>query len=219
MNFQQIKTRLSKLDTSHLADANKSLRVMDAGIRPVNTGLRLIGRARTVQCHEDFLTVIQALAQAQEDEVLVIDTRHSRAAVAGEIFATEAARRNLGGIVIDGACRDVESIARISIPVYSRSVIPVSGTVSKLFDTQISIECGSVRVEPGDIVFGDGDGVIVASESELDDLIPAAEAIRQTEEIILDRMRQGVGLLEMINFDEHYANIKAGRESALRFLV
>jgi RraA family protein len=219
MNFEELKTRLRKLDTAHIADADKSVRVMDPEIRPVRTGLRLIGRARTARCHEDFLTIIKALSDSTTNEVLVIDTRNSRAAVAGELFTTEAARRGLAGIVIDGACRDAKSIAEMDMPVYSRSVIPVSGTASKLFETQIPIECGSVRVEPGDIVFGDDDGLIVASENELDDLIPAAEAIQRTEQAVLERMQRGGGLLEMLNFDEHYENVKAGRQSSLKFLL
>lgn len=219
MNFEELKTRLSKLDTAHIADADKSVRVMDPGIRPVRAGLKLMGRARTAQCHEDFLTVIKALADATSNEVLVIDTQNSRTAVAGELFTTEAARRGLAGIVIDGACRDAKALAEIDVPVYSRSVIPVSGTASRLFETQISVECGSVRVEPGDIVFGDDDGIIVASESELDELIPVAEAIQRTEQTVLERMQRGGGLLEMLNFEEHYDNVKAGRHSSLQFLV
>ena len=112
MNFEDIKQRLLALDTACVCDGNKAmraadstvkeLRVIDPAIRPIRIGLNLVGRAHTVTCHEDFLTVIKGLRDAEPGEVLVIDTQGSRRAVAGELFPTEAARKGLAGIVIDG---------------------------------------------------------------------------------------------------------------------
>ena len=95
MDFEEIKRRLSLLDTACICDANKDLRAIDPAIRPISTGLKLIGRAHTVTCHEDFLTVIKALRDAEQDEVLVIDSQGSRRALTGELFPTEAIRKQL----------------------------------------------------------------------------------------------------------------------------
>ena len=135
MNFSEMKIRLAKLDTACVTDVNKKLRVLDPQIRPVRTGLILIGMAHTVRCKDDFLTVIKGLRDSVQDEVLVIDTCGSRVAVAGELFSLEASRRGLAGIVIDGACRDTARVRELTIPVYSRSVIPISGTTSHIFET------------------------------------------------------------------------------------
>lgn len=219
MEFEEIKARLSKLDTASLADANKGLRVFDPAIRPVRTGLRLVGRARTVRCEGDFLTVIKALYDSVSGDVLVIDTQGTRAAVAGELFSTEAARRGLAGIVVDGAVRDTAKIQTLDFPVYARSVIPLSGTSAKISETQVPIQCGGVSVNPQDVVFGDDDGLIVATVSELIELIPIAEEIQRKEEAVLARMECGDSLFDMLNFHEHYENVKSGRASKLKFLL
>ncbi len=217
MTIDEIKKRLIDLDAASLADANKAVRIIDPAIRPVRLGLKLIGVAHTVRCNEDFLTVIKALQDAAPGEVLVIDTNSSRAAVAGELFATEAQRKGLAGLVIDGPCRDTAKIRTLDLPVYARNAIPVAGTTSSCFETQIPIACGGVTVNPGDILLGDDDGIIVASVAELAELIPLAEAIQAKEATILQRMEQGESLLGMLNFDEHWANVEAGQESQLGF--
>ncbi|MGF1525726.1 MAG: RraA family protein [Candidatus Competibacterales bacterium] len=219
MKLDEIKQRLGRLDTASLADANKSLRVVDSGIRPIKAGLKLIGVAHTVRCHEDFLTVIKALHDATPGEVLVVDTGDSRTAVAGELFSVEAFRKGLAGLVIDGACRDTAKLKTLGFPVYSRSITPVSGAASGIFETQIPITCGGVAVSPGDIVFGDDDGIVVAGMEELAKLLPMAETIQNKEEYILTNMGRGVGLLEMLNFEEHWSELESGKDSKLTFKV
>ncbi|MCZ6679665.1 MAG: RraA family protein [Candidatus Poribacteria bacterium] len=219
MNFDEMKQRLQGLDTACVSDANKALRVVDSAIRPIRMGLKLIGRAHTVTCHEDYLTVIKGLRDAEPGEVLVIDTQGSRRAVAGELFPTEAARKNLAGIVIDGPCRDTQTVRALNVPYYARSITPLAGTTSRIFETQIPITCGGVTVNPGDILFGDDDGILVATADELAEAIPIAEEIQWKEERTLEEMAKGISLIDMLNFEEHYALLSAGKESRLKFIV
>lgn len=90
---------------------------------------------------------------------------------------------------------------------YSRSIIPVSGSTTGIFETQVPVTCGGVTVNPGDVVFGDDDGVVIAGVTELIELLPIAEEIQRKEEYILAQMERGIGLLEMVNFDEHWKNL------------
>jgi len=223
MDVAELKQRLEKLDSACLCDAEKALRlgvrVVDPAIRPINSGLKMVGRAHTVSCREDFLTVIKGLKEASAGDVLVIDSRGSRRALTGGLFPTEAQRKGLAGIVIDGFCRDTATIRKVEIPYYVRGVTPFAGTTEHIFPTQVDVTCGGVIVHPGDWIFGDDDGLVVASDEQFAELIPLAEQIQAGEARLFDQMGKGVSLLEMLNFDEHCANLEAGKTSKLKFLV
>jgi regulator of RNase E activity RraA len=190
---------------------------MDPAIRPLRPESKLIGRAHTVTVRDDFLTVIKALKEARPSEVLVVDGQGGHRALAGELFATEASRKGLAGLVVDGAVRDADTLRKLEIAVYSRYIYPNAGTTRRVFSTQTAITCGGVEVKPGDIVFGDSDGVVVASEDELETLIPIAEEIQGKEQKILAAMGEGKSLIDMLNFDEHWENVAAQRDSRLKF--
>ena len=91
-------------------------------------GVRMAGPALTVTAEDDHLPVFSALAEAEPGEVLVIATNGGRLAVLGELFATEARRRGLAGVVIDGHCRDVHGLRALGLPVFARGTLPASGT-------------------------------------------------------------------------------------------
>lgn len=211
--------QIARLETSMLADINKSIRAMDAGIRRINPGLKLIGRARTAACRNDFLTVMRVLADAQEGDVLVIDGRGGNLALAGEMFAMEAARKKLGGIVIDGGVRDSAAMQNIDLPVYARFVHPVAGTIQHIGAIQVPVSCGGVVVSPGDIVFADADGVICGTDQELERLVEGATSVMANEEKAFAAFKQGTGLMDMLNFEDHYAARAAGRPSDLKYTL
>jgi 4-hydroxy-4-methyl-2-oxoglutarate aldolase len=219
MDFKKLKKRLSRLDTACICDATKTFRVMDPGIKPVFEGIKMIGIARTVHCRSDFLSVIKALQESQEDEVLVIDAEGDKIAFAGEMFATEAKRKKLAGMVIDGGCRDVRQIRKIQFPVYARYQTPMAGGASKIFKTQIAVQCGGVSVSPGDIIFGDDDGIVVMNEKEITSILGVAESIQGIEEKVIKKMEAKTSLFHLMNFPDHYERISKGQDSKLEFTL
>ena len=90
--------------------------------------------------------MLRALLDTEPGEVLVVDGGGGARALAGELFATGAARRKLAGVVIDGACRDTPRLATLPLPLYARWVCPAAGTAERLGETQRPVVCGGPRV-------------------------------------------------------------------------
>jgi 4-hydroxy-4-methyl-2-oxoglutarate aldolase len=205
-------SRLLAIEVSALCDADKSMPVLDPAIRAMVPDVRFAGPALTVVAADDHLPVFSALDAASAGDVLVI--KGERLAVLGELFATEAARRGLAGVVIDGYCRDVAGLRRVGLPVFARGTTPASGsTVSRAALGQ-PVVVGGLSVRSGDIVFGDDDGVVVAPASVVSAALEGAEAIGRAERAILS---SGGSLHDQTNWAEHVAALDRGESSSLAF--
>ena len=211
--------RLLRLDVSALSDADKALPVVDTAVRAMIADVRMAGLAFTVLAEDDHLPVMSALAEAAAGEVLVIATNGGSRAVFGELFATEARRRGLAGIVADGFCRDLRGLRRIGLPVFARGTTPRSGTAVSRAALGATIACGGVEVSPGDIVFGDDDGLLIARAERIAVALETAEAIGRSEQSILAAQARGEALHGLTNHDEHVAALDRGEVSALAFRV
>jgi regulator of RNase E activity RraA len=211
--------RLKGIEVSALCDADKTLPVVDPEVRAMVSDVRMAGPAFTVVAEDDHLPVLSALAAAAPGDVLVIATNGGRLAVLGELFATEARRRGLAGVVIDGRCRDLQGLRRVGLPVFARGTIPASGTTVGRTPLNAPIRCGGVEVAPGDVAFGDDDGVVIASPERIAAALDAAEAVGRAERVMLERMRRGDALPDLTNHAEHVARLDRGRDSRLEFRV
>jgi 4-hydroxy-4-methyl-2-oxoglutarate aldolase len=210
-------SRLGRLDASTVSDAGRSLRVLPAAIRPVSAGRRLLGRAVTAKARDDLLAVLGALQHSGPGDVLVVAAGGSQRAVVGELFAGEAARRGMAGIVIDGLCRDTATLNRMTMPVYARGATPRAAGAMVLPEINVPVLLGEVAVNPGDIVLGDDDGIVVATDAEMAAAIDKAEAIQFTEDTLRSAIAEGACLFDKLNFHEHVANLRAGQASSLSF--
>lgn len=203
---------------SSICDADKSLPVLDPGIRLLVPGRSLHGPARTVLAIGDHLPVLTALELAQPGEVLVVSTERSPRAVLGELFATEAERRRLAGIVVDGFCRDLAGLRRLEIAVFARGTTPASGSAVTLSTMPGKVSCGGVAISDGDIVVGDDDGVIAAPAVRIEAALSAAHEIERAEQRVLSGLRAGHGLHALTNYDEHVRRLGRAEPTQLTFL-
>jgi 4-hydroxy-4-methyl-2-oxoglutarate aldolase len=211
--------RLLGIDVSALSDADKTLPVVEPAVRAMIPDVRMAGPAFTVLAEDDHLPVMGALAEAAPGDVLVIATNGGSRAVFGELFATEARRRGLAGIVADGYCRDVRGLRDIGLPVFARGTTPRSGSTVSRAAFGATIDCGGVEVSPGDIVFGDDDGLLIAAAERLAAALDTAELIGRAERTILAAQARGEALHDLTNHAEHVAALDRGESSALAFRV
>lgn len=209
--------RLRHIDTASLSDANKALDVLPSTIRPLITGIHMAGRAVTAVANGDLMSVIGALEMGGIGDVLVVSAGEFDEAVAGELFGTEAFRRGMSGVVIDGLSRDSAALRKLGMPFYSRGVTPKAPPALAVPEIQVPLLIGDVEILPGDILVGDDDGIIVGTIAEFEAIVDAAEAIQTREKALRISIENGFSLFDTLNFAEHTQRLIAGVESKLTF--
>ncbi|MFI5310520.1 MAG: RraA family protein [Gemmatimonadales bacterium] len=174
--------RFRGLASANLADAMGRFNFMDPGIR-ARSGRTLCGLAVTVNCRPaDNLMVHKALAVAGAGDIVVVSTGgNTTSAVFGELMCHTAVAVKLGGIVVDGAIRDVEGITRLGLAAFSRTVCPGSCDKDGPGEINVPISCGGTVVAPGDIVVGDEDGVAVVPRADAEEVLQLVGELMERE--------------------------------------
>lgn len=186
-------------------------------VRPLRPDLRMVGYALTLRyipAREDLdqiatidnLTNAQRLAveSIEDGDVLVVDARGELgAAVLGEILAARVQRRGAAGLVTDGAFRDSPQIARMEMPSYARAAhATASTTLHHPVDVDVPIGCGGVMVQPGDVLVGDAEGVVVLPIGVAEEVARHAFDQEQLESYLLRRVQEGAGIRGIYPPDE-----------------
>jgi regulator of RNase E activity RraA len=155
------------------------------------TGLALHGLAVTIRCRPgDNLMVHKALEIALPGDVLVVDTcGNTGNAVFGELMGRVVVARKLGGIVVDGAIRDVAGLRTLGLPAFSRTVSPGACDKDGPGEINLPVSCGGVAVMPGDVIVGDADGVAVVPQA-------VAEEVWEGVKALVERERKRVAEIE-----------------------
>ena len=198
---------LKTLSASILSDVMDSLSLMGQAmkpfVRPLDAELVLVGRARTglympVYSHragENPYEVEIALVddlKAEEVVVLACNGPTERIAPWGELLSTAAQARGAAGCVTDGLVRDVKQIRAMAFPVFHGGFGPLDTKGrARMVERDVTVQCGGVTVQPGDIVFGDADGVVVIPRQHEADVLSRAAAKVAGENHTRDALRQG----------------------------
>lgn len=182
---------------------------LDSGIKPVYDGATLAGTAVTVKASPgDNLIIHKAITLAEPGDVLVIDANgYVETGHLGELMSASCKAHDLAGIVIDGAIRDRQDIEDMQFPVYARGVHPQGPLKQDPGSINVTISCGGVSIEPGDIVVGDDEGVSIVPKDDAEKVLEKAHEKIQSESDLRERVEEGEYLFEMSGYDELYENL------------
>lgn len=198
MHESDILHALCELSTTDLSDALDRLGIAGQclGIMPLARSFRLIGRAFTIHYVPVSIergTVGDYIDDLGPGDVVVLDNAgRLDATVWGDLLTSTAHRRGVAGTVIDGICRDIDRSIELEYPIYSRGNWMRTGKDRVRVDgINVPVSIGGVRVEPGDYLRGDGDGVVVVPASRIDVVVSAAQEIHAAEEVIRAGIAEG----------------------------
>ncbi|MCK5150509.1 MAG: RraA family protein [Candidatus Thorarchaeota archaeon] len=207
VNREQIIERTMKLYVAALSDAADEVGIgrvcMDSVIVPLTKNVRLAGFARTAKLvkspvnqpyDEEQLKIFMSLAtDAIDGDLIVIDTASATDCSAwGQVMTKIGLPRGLRGAVIDGTSRDIHDIDQVNFAVFGIGRHP--GTMRGRMDMESvgePIVCGGVTVSPGDLIFGDGDGVVVIPQARIEEVLISAEEVVSTDKWWEDKLEDG----------------------------
>jgi len=160
------------IPVANIADSMNRMSCMNAKIRPINN-VPLLGPAFTVKSRPgDNLLLSKALDLAQPGDIIVVDVQGDLTnAVMGELMTLWAQQREIGGVIIDGAIRDVGALKTMNIPIYAAGVTPAGPYKDGPGEINVPISCGGVVVHPGDIIVGDEDGIVVIKPQDAEEVL------------------------------------------------
>ena len=169
-------------------------------IRAIPGTSMVVGRAMPVQIVDiagpgvqPFGKLTEALDQLEPDDIYLATGGSIPCACWGEIMTQTARVRGAAGAVLDGYHRDTRGVIAQQWPVFSRGSFGQDAAVrTQVSDYRCPVEIGGVRIDPGDIVFGDVDGVVVVPRDRSAEVIEAAVAKVRDEQRVLDEIRQGL---------------------------
>jgi 2-keto-4-pentenoate hydratase/2-oxohepta-3-ene-1,7-dioic acid hydratase in catechol pathway/regulator of RNase E activity RraA len=177
------------------------------GVLPAKPGTKLVGVAKTLRfipARPDlfkefgggFNAQKRAFDTVREGEVIVIEARGERGSgTVGDVLALRALTRGAAGVVTDGGVRDFATVAELGLPVFSQGPHPaVLGRKHVPWDVDVTVACGGASVQPGDVIVGDDDGVVVIPPALAEQVADAALAQEDEDAWVAEQVRGGASV-------------------------
>lgn len=211
MSQNDVVVRLGRLDSCAVSDAldKVGLTGVVLGVRPTWPCPRIAGRAVTVKLKatgnekpKQHLGVDAIATAAAGDIIVVAHSGRQEVSGWGGILATAARLKGVGGVVIDGACRDIDEYRELGFPVFARAAVPITarGRIVQEFFNQ-AIDFGGISVKPGDLVIADGSGVVFIPASRAEEVVGEAELIAAKEAQMVKDILAGRPVAEVMGIN------------------
>lgn len=174
--MSDIASKYRNIPTTCVSDAMQGLQNMESSIKPLKEEYHLAGRAFTVKMPVgDNLAVLKAIREAQPGDILVIDAKgDTYRAIAGDFIVGLAKTLGIQGIVVDGVIRDILGIKQLDFPVFCKGTTVAASGKAGWGELNVPISCGGTSVQPGDIIVGDADGVVVIPQAQEEEILQQA---------------------------------------------
>lgn len=195
---------LRQLGAATIYEAQGAKGALDSGIKPIAPGMRLAGPALTVDTRPaDNLMLHYAMLKARPGDVLVVDAKgFLEAGVWGDVFTEQAQRIGLAGLVIHGAVRDAAAMTEAGFPVFSRG-LSIKGTGKhQPGRLNVTVTIGDVGIDPGDIIVGDQDGVVVVKRHEVEAVLQKSRQREEKEAQFRQQIRDGATTVDLLGLEE-----------------
>ena len=161
-------SRFRDISPTAYADALDRQQFMDIGIKEVWKPIpRIAGKAYTVKCHPgDNLMLHAAIYRAEPGAIIVVEAGTIDYAVSGGNVCAIAQKRGIAGFIVDGVIRDLAEVRQSKFPIFARGIMPKPGVKQTLGTLNQKINCGGVKVNSGDIIVADEEGIAVIPDAE-----------------------------------------------------
>ena len=194
--------KISKFSAATLHEAYDKKGALPSIIKPLDDSFSLVGPAVTVELRPgDNLILHKAIYEAKKGDILVVDAKgFTEAGIWGEVMSIAAIEKGISGLVVYGSVRDKKDIVSLGFPVFSSGVC-IKGT-TKIAPGFINkpIYISDVMIEPGDIVRGDCNGVVVIKYGDIGGVISKAEEIVEKEKKVIKKIKEGLSTLDIYKF-------------------
>ena len=184
---------LAALGVATVHEAAGRTGVVELPLTRVVPGSRVAGPARTALCAPGDNTMVHALvAHARPGDVLVLTSAEpAPVAFVGDLLATQAQAQGVAGILVDGAVRDLDELAELGLPIWTRFVRAQGATKGEVGKLDVPVVVGGVEIRPGDLVVMDCDGAVVVPADRVGEMLPAARERAERETAVRQRYRDG----------------------------
>jgi 4-hydroxy-4-methyl-2-oxoglutarate aldolase len=196
--------QLRDLGAATVYEAQGAKGALDSGLKPIDPASRLAGPALTVDTRPaDNLMLHYALLKARPGDVLVVDAKgFMEAGPWGDVLTVQAMKAGVAGLVINGCVRDAGTIVGLGFPVFCRGLSIKSTTKVQAGKLGVPVDIGGVVINPGDIVVGDRDGLVVVPQTEVASAIAASLAREHKEDQMRQAIAQGASTAELLGLTD-----------------
>lgn len=189
---KELVEKFRGLPTPNIADNMSRLFCLDSTIKPMNS-TNLLGTAFTVRSRTaDNLLFHKALDMARPGDVIVVEVHGDTInSVCGEIMMRYAKKRGIGGFLIDGCVRDLGGLKELDFAVFAKGATPMGPYKDGPGEINVPVCCGGAVINPGDIIVGDEDGVVIINPKDALEVLAKAKAMFDKEQGIFKAIEDG----------------------------